>query len=258
MYESAKPVQQFGWSMKNRVVLREELTVVNIGCTKTFNCNYLSSQGNFIQYQELNKTVNRREPILELGIIQRFVVEHGLNKEQLQHYSFTKETITTTTNNNHYFSSSKLFCWTITPSRFVEQLHPAILLNNYTQLLSQFTQKAFCAVQLRATHEVKCTKYRISIVLLVKHSTFVSSAWSFCLFSSPPQWPITFDFQGFFPSHICPILILEKEPVFSFLMLSDEQGNYWYLFYNVFGTRSLTGIEPGTSRTESKHSTTRL
>ena len=133
MYESAKPGQQFGWSMKNRVVLCEELTVVNIGCTKTFNCNYLSSQGNFIQYQELNKTVNRREPILELGIIQRFVVEHGLNKEQLQHYSFIKETITTTTNNNHYSSSSKPFCWTITPSRFVEQLHPAVLLNNYTQ-----------------------------------------------------------------------------------------------------------------------------
>ena len=43
--------------MKNRVVLREELTVVNIGCTKTFNCNYLSSQGNFIQYQELNAIV---------------------------------------------------------------------------------------------------------------------------------------------------------------------------------------------------------
>jgi len=43
--------------MKNRVVLCEELTVVNIGCTKTFNCNYLSSQGNFIQYQELNAIV---------------------------------------------------------------------------------------------------------------------------------------------------------------------------------------------------------
>ena len=39
-----------------------------------------------------------------------------------------------------------------------------------------------------------------------------------------------------------PILILEKEPVFPFLMFSARQGHYWYHFYNVFGmTRSLTG-----------------
>ena len=39
-----------------------------------------------------------------------------------------------------------------------------------------------------------------------------------------------------------PILILQKEPVFPFLMLSAKQGNYWYHFYNVFGmTPSLTG-----------------
>ena len=40
----------------------------------------------------------------------------------------------------------------------------------------------------------------------------------------------------------CPIFILQKEPVFPFLMLSAKQGNYWYHFYNVFGmTQSLTG-----------------
>ena len=39
-----------------------------------------------------------------------------------------------------------------------------------------------------------------------------------------------------------PIIILEKEPVFPFLMFSAKQGNYWYHLYNVFGmTRSLTG-----------------
>ena len=31
------------------------------------------------------------------------------------------------------------------------------------------------------------------------------------------------------------ILILEKEPVVPFSMLSAKQGNYWYHFYNVFG-----------------------
>ena len=59
---------------------------------------------------------------------------------------------------------------------------------------------------------------------------------------------MTSDFEGFyprvFPLHLFSylILILEKEPVFPFSMLSAKQGNYWYHFYNVFGmTRSLTG-----------------
>ena len=41
---------------------------------------------------------------------------------------------------------------------------------------------------------------------------------------------------------VCPIFILQKEPVFPFTMLSAKHGNFWYPFYNVFGmTRSLTG-----------------
>jgi len=31
-----------------------------------------------------------------------------------------------------------------------------------------------------------------------------------------------------------PILILEKEPVFPFSLVSVKQENYWYHFYNVF------------------------
>ena len=39
-----------------------------------------------------------------------------------------------------------------------------------------------------------------------------------------------------------PILILEKEPGTSLLMLSAEKGNHWYNFYNVFNMKcSLTG-----------------
>ena len=67
---------------------------------------------------------------------------------------------------------------------------------------------------------------------------------------------MTSDFEEFsIPDFIhyiyFPILILEKEPVFSFFMLSAKRGNYWYHFYNVFGmTRSVTrGIELGTSIT---------
>ena len=45
-----------------------------------------------------------------------------------------------------------------------------------------------------------------------------------------------------YPLHYFLILILEKEPVFPFSMLSAKQGSYWYHFDNVFGmTRSLTG-----------------
>jgi len=54
---------------------------------------------------------------------------------------------------------------------------------------------------------------------------------------------MTSDFEGlFYPLHFLTILILEKQPVFPFLMFSAKQGNYWYHFYNVFGmTRSLSG-----------------
>ena len=67
------------------------------------------------------------------------------------------------------------------------------------------------------------------------------------VFSSPPQRPMTSDFEGFsIPDFIhyiyFPILVLKKEPVFPFWMFSAKQGHYWYHFYNVFGmTRSLTG-----------------
>ena len=58
------------------------------------------------------------------------------------------------------------------------------------------------------------------------------------------QWPPTLKdfYTRSYPLHYFIILIIEKEPVFSFSMLSAKQGNYWYHFYNVFGmTRSLTG-----------------
>ena len=58
------------------------------------------------------------------------------------------------------------------------------------------------------------------------------------------QWPPTSKdfYTRSYSLHYFLILILEKEPVFPFSMLSAKQGYYWYHFYNVFGmTRSLTG-----------------
>ena len=53
------------------------------------------------------------------------------------------------------------------------------------------------------------------------------------------QWPPTskdFNIRSY-PLHYFLILILEKEPVFPFSILSAKQGNYWYHFYNVFGKK---------------------
>ena len=58
------------------------------------------------------------------------------------------------------------------------------------------------------------------------------------------QWPPTLKdfYTRSYSLHYFLILIIEKEPVFPFSMLSAKQGNYWYHFYNVFGmTQSLTG-----------------
>ena len=65
------------------------------------------------------------------------------------------------------------------------------------------------------------------------------------------------------PSKIYHIAIylfnFEKVSVFLFLMLSAKQGNYLVTFLTALVWRlPWPGIEPGTSRTRSQHSTTRL
>ena len=58
------------------------------------------------------------------------------------------------------------------------------------------------------------------------------------------QWPPTSKdfYTRSYPLHYFLVLILEKEPVFPFSMLSAKQGYYWYYVYSVFGmTQSLTG-----------------
>ena len=92
--------------------------------------------------------------------------------------------------------------------------------------------------------------YSIILSILVNVSrTYFGFCW-FCVvscFSSPPQQEMTSNFKRIPISdlihyYFCLILILPKEPVFPFLMLSAKQGNYWYYFYIVFVmTRSLTG-----------------
>mgnify|MGYP006890239555 CR=1 FL=1 len=57
-------------------------------------------------------------------------------------------------------------------------------------------------------------------------------------------------YPRFYPLHFFPILILQNEPAFPFLMLSAKQGNYWYHFITSLVWRGpWLGIGPGTSRT---------
>ena len=72
------------------------------------------------------------------------------------------------------------------------------------------------------------------------------------VFSSPPQRPMTFDFEGFsIPDCIryiyFPILILQKEPVFPFLMFSAKQGNYLVPFLKRLWYDAVLdwGLNPG-------------
>ena len=83
-------------------------------------------------------------------------------------------------------------------------------------------------------------------------------------FSSPPQWPMTSDFEGY----LYQILSIT---LFSYLnsweRASISPFHCWVLYKGTTGTIFITyfvwrgpwlGIEPGTSRTRSQHSTTRL
>ena len=59
------------------------------------------------------------------------------------------------------------------------------------------------------------------------------------------QWPTTsqvFSIPDFIHYIFCSIFILQKEPVFTFLMLSAKQVYCWYHFYNVFGMTYINHI----------------
>ena len=73
---------------------------------------------------------------------------------------------------------------------------------------------------------------------------FCRFAWSFVFFHPRQngQWPPTSKdfYTRSYLLHFFLILILEKESVFPFSMLSAKQVNYWYYFYNVFGMTRLS------------------
>ena len=67
------------------------------------------------------------------------------------------------------------------------------------------------------------------------------------------QWLRIIFYPRFYPLHLFIILILEKEPVFPFLMSSAKQGNYRVPFLRSLVWRGpWLGIEPRTSNTRSQ------
>ena len=97
------------------------------------------------------------------------------------------------------------------------------------------------------------TKLCTSVAILRGHSIVYTHHTS--------QWPTT---SNGFPSQIlsnrfCPILILEKEPVFPFQCWVLNKGTTGTIFITSLVWRGpWLGIEAGTSCTPSQHSTTRL
>ena len=146
----------------------------------------------------------------------------------------------------------------------VESIFYLSLLRRWKYILSVITGtlKVFFSMSF-----VISVPWRIQTVQILVRNLWLRSKWPvqciyfFCVqplsafFPSPPQRPLTSDFKGFsirdFIYYIYfPILILEKEPVFSLeastLPLGYRGGGPWL------------GMEPETSHAWSQHSTTRL
>ena len=83
-------------------------------------------------------------------------------------------------------------------------------------------------------------------------------------FPSPPQRPMTSDFEWFLYQILSITLFSylnswERVGISLFRCWVLNKGTTWFHFFNVFDmTRSWLGIEPGISRTRSQHSSTRL
>ena len=145
-------------------------------------------------------------------------------------------------------------CWKL--SRYLESLTE---IGQYCiAYKGQLSWKGECSVQGTlwwfGSVNLACVLVNISVVFIYQ-KFFLSfllvcgftSAWSFIFFilvtmANDLQLRMI-SIQDFYPLLFFPILILEKEPVLPFLMLSAKQGNYWYHFYNVFGM--MRSLNPG-------------
>ena len=92
----------------------------------------------------------------------------------------------------------------------------------------------------------------ISILFIIfYHSTFVGSAWSF-VFSSPPQRPMTANFEGFSIPDLSYLNSWERASI-SLLIMSAKLLVPFFITSLVWRGPWLE-IEPGTSRTRCQHS----
>ena len=123
--------------------------------------------------------------------------------------------------------------------------------------------------QKKVQVESTCSRYWevpiLFFIIIYYCSTFVGSAWSFVFFSSPPQRPMTSDFEGilyprFYPLHLFSYLnSWERASIFPFECSVLNKGTTGTIFIPSLVWRcAWLGIEPGTSCTRSQHYTTRL
>ena len=127
--------------------------------------------------------------------------------------------------------------------------------NFETWIQLELTQKANCRCVTRT--ENKCNNHLPNMI------SFVCFFCVVIRFFHPRrcQWPPTLKdfYTRSYPLHYFLILILEKEPVFPFQCWVLNKGTTGTMFITPLVWRGpWLGIEPGTSRTRSQHSTTRL
>ena len=119
--------------------------------------------------------------------------------------------------------------------------------------------KTECTHRRKGKEEVLCMDTGLTYFYFIFCVRLLSVLRGHSVSSSPPQRPMTSDFEGFsipdFIHHIyCPVLIfMSKSQYFPFWMLSAKQGNHWYHFGTSLVWRGpWLGIEPGTSRSRSQ------
>ena len=118
-------------------------------------------------------------------------------------------------------------CIMISKKFFLEKANEATMLH-LRQVVRTRTRRVVLSLSVSTLIIVVLGIFFIYIYFSVR---LLSVLCGHSVFSSPPQRPMTSDFEGFsIPDFIhyiyFPILILEKEPVFPFLMFSAKQGNY--------------------------------
>ena len=125
-----------------------------------------------------------------------------------------------------------------------------VLLSNLKQAMTQMESKPVIKsfLFLHSKYSIFLSVPILSVwPLLIARSTILTSTLDIYTTWSSHSWPVSGIYSLALVNYMLSVLSLVtvkvcNASVFPFLMLSANQGNYWYHFYNAFGmTWSLTG-----------------